>query len=43
MNINFLKCPKKYPSYIWYVNDNLIYATLHRLPDVGFATFFYWF
>ena len=32
--------PKKCPGHIWYVNDNLIYAHLHRLPHVGFATFF---
>ena len=31
------------PGHIWYVNVNLIYADLHRLPHVGFATFFYWF
>ena len=34
---------KKYSSHIWYVNDNFIYARLHRLPHVGFATFFYGF
>ena len=31
---------KKYPAHIFYVNDNLIYAHLQRLPHVGFATFF---
>ena len=31
---------KKCADQIWYVNDNLIYAHLHRLSQVGFATFF---
>ena len=35
--------PKICPGHIWCVNDNLNYAHLHRLPQVGFATFFYWF
>ena len=26
---------KKCPGHIWYVNDNLIYADLHRLPHVN--------
>ena len=30
---------KKCPCHILYGNDNLIYAHLHRLPHVGFATF----
>ena len=34
-------CPKKIcRGYIWYVNDNLIYTHLHRLPYVGFVLFF---
>ena len=33
--------PKKCPGHIWYVNDNLIYAHLYRLPHVGFATLFF--
>ena len=31
--------PKKCPGRIWYVNDKLIYAHLHRLPHAVFATF----
>jgi len=27
-------------SRTYLVNDNLIYAHLHRLPHVGFATFY---
>ena len=27
--------PKKCPGHIWYFNDNLIYAHLHRLPHVN--------
>ena len=27
-------CPKICPIHIWYVNDNLIYAHLHRLPHL---------
>ena len=35
-------CPKKMSRpylVIWYVNDNLIYVYLHRLPHVVLATF----
>ena len=32
--------PKKCPNHTLYVNDILIYAPLHRLPHVGFATLF---
>ena len=35
--------PKECPGHIWCVNDNLIHAHIYRLPQVGFATFFYWF
>ena len=28
-------CPKKCPSHIYYVNDTLSYAHLHRLPHVN--------
>ena len=30
--------PKKCPGHIWYFNDNLIYAHLHRLPPRIFKT-----
>ena len=37
---NLQGVPKKCPGHICYFNDNLIYAHLHRLPHVRFATFF---
>ena len=33
--------PKKCPCHILYVNDNLLYAHLHRLHHLRFATFFF--
>jgi len=38
LRITIQGVPKKCPAHIWYVNDNSIYA--HRLPHVGFATYF---
>ena len=32
---------KKCPGNIWYVNDNLIYAHVHRLPHVEICYTFY--